>query len=312
MSSAATQQQDDTCYIWDGTQDIAGHRTITHIRVSATVTEIPPLAFCHCVNLSKVELPVVGLTQLPRSCFFGCSSLKIIHLPESITKIARRAFQDSGLERIQIPPKVTYIAQSVFQGCQSLEQLDMTDTGITHIKNHAFQGCSSLKNVALPNTLREIGMHAFESSGLEKIRLPRNVSLKPTSFRKCSQLTEIWFPRSVGRIGKAFTDCRLVSAIYVIGHRAPALSAVEQKLVTELCRVPPHFGILDDHESLDCGIDLLNEIGIETETAFFCVTGNPIPKRNCDSTIRATCLLSFLRHHAHRMTENRSKQGNHA
>ena len=55
----------------------------------------------------------------------------------------------------------------------------------------AFCGCISLGGIELPDSLEEIGLRAFEDSGLESITVPKSVKkIHQSAFCKCQQLKE--------------------------------------------------------------------------------------------------------------------------
>lgn len=50
--------------------------------------------------------------------FYGCSSLKSIHIPEGVKSIGDRAFRDcTGLTSVNIPKSVENIGYRAFAGC---------------------------------------------------------------------------------------------------------------------------------------------------------------------------------------------------
>ena len=52
-----------------------------------------------------------------------------------------------------------------------------------------FCGCRSLRTVSFPDGLQEIGLRAFEDSGLESVTLPSSVRvIRQGAFRKCRRL----------------------------------------------------------------------------------------------------------------------------
>ena len=83
---------------------------------------------------------------------------------------------------------------------------------VVGIKSIAFQNNSKILEVHLPNTLRYIGLSAFQSSSLVKINLPD--SLQTIEYRAFSgsKLQEVTLPDSLKSIGyEAFKDTRITS-----------------------------------------------------------------------------------------------------
>ena len=83
--------------------------------------EIGTEAFCYCKNLRKLVFrkigkkapapqPYSGQPQVIRTrAFYGCGSLAVIELPDTLEEIGIDAFRESGLESITIPEAVKTI-----------------------------------------------------------------------------------------------------------------------------------------------------------------------------------------------------------
>lgn len=140
----------------------------------------------------------------------GCSSLRQITLPNSLTSLGWDVFRDcSSLERIVIPARVTEIPGEAFWGCTNLKSVTLPD-GIRSIDGAAFQDCVSLEHITLPDGLWSIGSSVFQGcSSLKSIELPDSVTyISESTFQGCSSLTEIRIPDEVRAIGKsAFQGC---------------------------------------------------------------------------------------------------------
>ena len=64
----------------------------------------------------------------------------------------------SSLKSINIPSSVTWIGSETFCGCSSLKSVNIRVTGIG---NSTFEGCSSLTSVKIPSSVTKIGEKAF-------------------------------------------------------------------------------------------------------------------------------------------------------
>lgn len=104
--------------------------------------------------------------------FNGCSNLKDVFIPESITYIDHSAFGFCvSLVEIVLPSNITNIRANVFEGCSNLESISLHE-GITSIENSAFKNCKSLKEIVIPSSVKTIADEAFaECKGLEKVML---------------------------------------------------------------------------------------------------------------------------------------------
>ncbi len=64
--------------------------------------------------------------------------------------------------------------------------------GLKTIGSHVFIGGNNLTEVVLPSTLTEIGLYAFESTGVSSLKLPASlVSIGHGAFSDCQNLSEI-------------------------------------------------------------------------------------------------------------------------
>jgi hypothetical protein len=68
----------------------------------STIREIYSGAFSNCQYLENIIIPD-GVTFIGSTMFFGCTNLKILKLPKSISQIDEFAFQSSSLEHIFVP-----------------------------------------------------------------------------------------------------------------------------------------------------------------------------------------------------------------
>lgn len=79
--------------------------------------------------------------------FSGCSDLKSITIPDTVTSIGSHAFRGcTSLTSITIPDGVTSIGYSAFAGCDNLTSVVIPDS-VAQIEWEAFSGCTSLTDV---------------------------------------------------------------------------------------------------------------------------------------------------------------------
>ena len=79
--------------------------------------------------------------------FAGCTSLKSVTIPNSISKIGPSAF--SGCENmtdVNIPSSVEEIGSGAFMSCHSLTQIKIP-ASVKIIEGEAIRDCPNLKNV---------------------------------------------------------------------------------------------------------------------------------------------------------------------
>ena len=128
--------------------------------------------------------------------FKGCTALKSVVIPASVTNVTN-AFEDCvSLESVTFVPgsTLTTIGEKAFKGCASLEATFALPEGVTSIGTSAFEGCSTLgKTLGLPNTLTQISASAFKDcTSLSLIYIPKNVTtLDNPFFTGCTNLDYI-------------------------------------------------------------------------------------------------------------------------
>lgn len=66
----------------------------------------------NCTSLIECILPN-GANTIGEYAFYGCSLLKTIIIPESVTYLGRDAFCESGLEKIELPSNITELGYEV-------------------------------------------------------------------------------------------------------------------------------------------------------------------------------------------------------
>lgn len=179
-----------------------------------------------------------NLTAIKTSAFSGTKLSKVI-LPDSLTELGERAFENcSLLKEITIPSKISVLNQLTFSRCMSLENVDFVSSGqengvdnynLQEIMPQAFYGCTALRDVQFLknlNKLTSIGDRAFAYCsakngtskdeygqqayyGIQSILLPENlVSLGQEAFSNCYTLQTITIPNKVTALeSKTFVNC---------------------------------------------------------------------------------------------------------
>ncbi len=170
-------------------------------------------------QIYEVELQD-GLTEIPDDCFSGISWIAEIVLPESVTRIGKRAFYNcTNLQSIELSPNLTEIDDSAFEGCTLLGRVE-GESSLTRIGKRAFYGCTLFDGWAyIPDTIKTIDDYAFyncESFGLRwnETYLPSNaIRIGDGAFQNCTSLRQLYcnnYNLSSGMllIGKyAFAGC---------------------------------------------------------------------------------------------------------
>ena len=82
---------------------------------SDTITSLPGFMFQDDTNLREVKLPK-NLKKIDTCTFAGCTSLKTVEIPSTVTKIKELAFTDSGIEELTLPEGVEEVEGPLFNG----------------------------------------------------------------------------------------------------------------------------------------------------------------------------------------------------
>ena len=194
---------------------------LTSVTIPDSVTSIGYDAFADCsealydrTSISGVSLVdgwVVGTTDLLPSvlnltgsrgvaddAFRGCSGLKSVTIPDSVTSIGTWAFEDcSGLTSVTIGNGVTSIGSYAFYRCSALTSVTIPD-GVTSIGTWAFRGCIGLTSVTIPDSVMSIGVQAFSDCiFLTSVTIPDSVtSIGSYAFSYCWGLKELRVPKA--------------------------------------------------------------------------------------------------------------------
>ncbi len=92
---------------------------------------------------------------------FKDTEIESITLPESVTKIGARAFENCVyLDAVTGLENVTSIGENAFHGCTMLEEISLPE-GLESINDCTFYGCSSLSAITIPASVTSVGQDAF-------------------------------------------------------------------------------------------------------------------------------------------------------
>lgn len=275
---------------------------LEEIRLPANITQFGKTtwhgasSFSNCKTLKSVILPE-KLEEIPTSLVEGCSALTTLVIPNTVTKIGKNAFKESGLtqitlpeslttieasafyktklETITIPKNVTKIPEDCFYQCENLIRAMFPNT-LTTIDARAFRGCSNLTNIDIPTSLETIGIGAFGDCKNLKLtnqfRFPDSMKeIGEAAFENCTQLgiNQLIFPGNMenANIG-GFKNCDVTHVIVEEGAKKVSLTTNKYiKSITLPKTVSKLVGYLDAVELESFVIDEdapLTEIGVLT------------------------------------------------
>ena len=112
----------------------------------------------------------IGLSTIEAYAFSGCTSLKEMHLPDTVTFIDDYAFENcTSLTDLTLPAELTGIEDYVFSNCSALEELTLPNKVFT-LGNGAFFNCTSLARLIvkynISNAVPSVGTGTFRNTGV--------------------------------------------------------------------------------------------------------------------------------------------------
>ena len=137
-----------------------------------------------------------------------------IVIPKGVKVIGEEIFQDMDLESVIIPEGVTCIGFGAFGGCENLVRVVIPDS-MEVIEDSAFCDCTSLRDLKLPDSVIKIGQHAFESTAIGQIMIPKGIDrIEEGTYSYCDNLSVVVIPEHITRIGMyAFSLCNNLTEV---------------------------------------------------------------------------------------------------
>ncbi|MCM1517674.1 MAG: leucine-rich repeat domain-containing protein [Pseudoflavonifractor sp.] len=209
--------------------------SLTSVKFSGNkLTELGVSAFEGCTALRSVNIPS-SLTTIPDNAFSGCP-IANLSIPSSVTTIGQGAFSSNETPSLVIPASVTAIGKSAFAGskCTTLS----IPASLTALPDYAFFNCVNLTHATIPSSVRAIGTFAFGNCfAMATVTIPPTIATITEYAFHQSGLTTLTIPQGVTTIGQnAFYGCSKLtsvtfpSSLKAIGNLAfdkcPALATI--------------------------------------------------------------------------------------
>ena len=212
-----------------------GANSVTTLRISDGVTEIPAGAFRNFVALQYVTVPQT-LRYIGDSAFENCALLRWVRMPDSLIGIGERAFAGcTKLSAVYLPERVAWIGDRAFDAtvvvncsANSAGQDYIADNGGTYRQtgthtlaaakgNWGKNGTWTLENGTL--TLSGSGEVTCGADGrypwdayradIQTVELGAGITaLGKDAFALCRKLEKITFPASIETVDEAALDGR--------------------------------------------------------------------------------------------------------
>ena len=184
------------------------------LTINSNCKFIGPSAFMNCKYLTDIEIPV-SVTNIYRSAFAFCDSLRKVNYPGTIEQWAKIYFGNKDSNPIQY-------CKSLYLNEQLVTEINLKT--VNKINGYAFYNCEDLLSVELPDGVTAIGEFAFYGCiNLKSVLIPNNVnSIGERAFSNCRSLTSVKIPESVTSMGSAVFEESYASTIYCEAKNKPS------------------------------------------------------------------------------------------
>lgn len=218
--------------------------------------------------VASITIPK-SLVTLENGAFRGVSTLKYVNfdMNSSLASIGYGCFQDcTSLRSIEIPKSVTYVDANAFNGCTSLQSViyESGDASVT-IAGGFVENCTSVIRVDLPNGLKRIGMEFFnECANLERVIIPDSVTdIGEHAFLNCNKLKTITLGRNIKKITDSITPVDDTTGIFNGCYRLEAIYLWRNSYADTYCKnhsdIAPLIVYLDDMSTTELDFTLSND-----------------------------------------------------
>lgn len=154
-------------------------------------------------------------------------SIDSLKIGEGIKNIGDNAFTNFtniGKELV-LPGSLEKIGEGAFEGCLGIQKVTFkANQNMITINDRSFKGCIGLTDVVFPEKLTNIGVSAFEGTGLINIDLPLSlVTIKQAAFKSCKNLViatmKTTYELNSLKIieNEAFANCKSLNS-FNLGH----------------------------------------------------------------------------------------------
>ena len=179
---------------------------------SWNVTDAP--GFSGCSSLREVIIPDT-VTRIADDAFKDCVSLESVNIPDGVIEIENYAFENcTSLTEITIPESVERISCNAFSNCTSLTELTIPES-VLYIFSYAFEYCPGLKELRITPEMFIAGNALDNAIGLETLIVEDGVEEMPDLYN-CTSLKEIYIPDSVTSVG-IFEGCTSLTRVRLSG-----------------------------------------------------------------------------------------------
>lgn len=212
--------------------------------IIGTATRLTELDASNCPILTQINLNKANLsphTYLLKVNLDNCPQLNGALRIENSPLLQELSIKNTGISTINFATSLRNLKTASFQGCASLEHLDLTSWDVSRVTDmiYMFDGCTNLKTLNVTgwdtsNVTRMMGMFT-NCRSLENIDLSSwdvsNVTNFYNMFSNCINLKTInidgWRMDNATTLGYMFSGCSALTDINVTGLYMPKVTTTQ-------------------------------------------------------------------------------------
>ena len=193
-----------------------GNTNLVEITLPSSLNDLNAL-FYGCSKLKTINIPGTITNELDTGFCTGCKALEKITLWNSTTE----AFEESGsFNGYRIEKRAIYTGNilCIYYG-KAFEQAPEFAEGITTIYGNAFNSCS-MTSVEIPDTVTLMESEVFYNcKKLSSVVLSSGLSnIQASTFYNCTSLSSVTIPSTVTTINAyAFANCTALTTVNYLG-----------------------------------------------------------------------------------------------
>ncbi|MDE6691307.1 MAG: leucine-rich repeat protein [Clostridia bacterium] len=168
----------------------------------------------------------MSVTEISDEAFKDCLGVEIIIIPKSISTIGKRAFKGCEnlkaicfvqTEKQEIPDSsLTLIHHEAFDGCISLEIVDLSNCKLFTVGRSAFAGCTSLTEVVNMKAIGTVYDSVFAGcTALKKADITRLHVAGSFVFSGCTALSEVTIGKDSAIGTYMFSGCTSLTTVEI-------------------------------------------------------------------------------------------------
>ncbi len=185
---------------------------------------IPSYQFSDRTDIREVKFENgTNLKSIGEYAFLGCSNLKEIELPHTLSSLGEGCFRECGFEELSIPDGVKAIPKAMCSWNKDLRSVKLPSR-LVDIGSHAFAYCERLQAIDIPSSVMHIGSNAFSRcKTIKEVKLPPAMKeLESYAFSDCESLETAMMPSNANLLGELiFSGCVNLRNLTVMSTTPP-------------------------------------------------------------------------------------------